>query len=160
MARTSRSRVQKKLLYFFLDDKLHKSLRVSRAKDELVAWCYPEERRVMYSYSLVNKHMKKAYTLKEAAQVLNKHKITIEDYILDGKVKKPTKAYSIGNSNSKWTKYFLQDKDIMQIHEFILEDGYSKNIPSKTELAALLNHNMILYTKTSEGKFVPVWRAE
>jgi ribosomal protein L25 (general stress protein Ctc) len=160
MARSKRVRVQKKFLYFFLDDKLHKSLRVSRARDEIVAWCYPDERRVMYSYSLVNKHMKKAYSLKESAELLNKHKITIEDYILEGKIKKPNRAYPIGNKESKWSKYFLQDKDIFQIHQYIIEDGYSKNTPSKTELQALLSHNMILYTKSSDGKFIPVWKAE
>jgi hypothetical protein len=27
-------------------------------------------------------------------------------------------------------------------------------------LMAILKHNIILYTKTEEGKFVPVWKAE
>jgi hypothetical protein len=42
-----------RLVYFFLDGKIHKSLHISRARDEIVAWCYPEKRRVMYNYSLV-----------------------------------------------------------------------------------------------------------
>jgi hypothetical protein len=54
----------------------------------------------------------------------------------------------------------LKQSDILQIHEFILEDGYSNNTPSKSELLAILKHNMILYTNTEEGKFLPFWKEE
>ena len=46
------------------------------------------------------------------------------------------------------------------LHQFILDDGHSSKLPSKTELLAILKHNTILYTKTEDGKFVPVWKAE
>jgi len=127
MARTKRTRTTKALLYFFLEGKIHKSLYVSRAKDEVT---------------------------------LNKHKITIEDYILEGKIKYPQKVYPIGNPESDWYKFMYSESDIMDIHQFILESGYSKNMPSKNELRALLKHNTILYTKTTEGNFVPVWKAD
>jgi len=160
MVRKPRKNKAKRLVYFFLDGKIHKSLRVSRAKDEIIAWCYPDKRRVMYSYSLVKKRMQKAYTLKEAATVLNRHKITVEDYILAGKIQQPTKIYPISNPESGWSKYMLQEEDILKIHQFILEDGYSSDIPSRSELIALLKHDTILYTKTTDGRFVPVWKAE
>lgn len=161
MAREKRIRSTQKLLYFFLDGKIHKSLHVSRARDEVTAWCYPERRRVMYSYSLVKKHMKKAYSLKEAAAILNKHKITVEEYILAGKIQAPTKIYPISNPDDPgWTMYMLNEEDILKIHQFILDDGYSSSTPSKTELLALLRHDTILYTKTTDGRFVPIWKAE
>jgi hypothetical protein len=160
MVREKRVGTPKRLVYFFLDDKIHKSLKISRAKDEIVAWCYPEKKRVMYSYSLVKKYMKKAYTLREAAAILNKHKVTVEDYILDGKIQVPTKIYPIGNPDSGWSKYMLKEDDILKIHQFILDDGYSSLTPSKSELLALLRNDIILYTKTNDGRFVPVWKAE
>jgi hypothetical protein len=54
----------------------------------------------------------------------------------------------------------LSESDIMDIHQFILDQGYLRDLPSKAELKALLKHNMILYTKTVDGSFVPVWKAE
>jgi hypothetical protein len=54
----------------------------------------------------------------------------------------------------------LREEDILEIHQFILEDGYSSDIPSRSELLALLRHDTILYTKTTDGRFVPVWKAE
>jgi len=113
MVRKKRNSKLKKLRYFFLNDKVHKVLRSSRSKDEIVAWCYPDHKRVMYSYSQVEKHMEHAYSM----------------------------------------------KDVLQVHEFILDSGHSKNVPSRAELLGLFKHNIILYTKTDSG-FVPVWKAE
>lgn len=160
MAGKKRTGTRKKFLYFFLNGKVHKILKRSRARDELIAWCYPEKKRVLYSYSQVEKNMQNAYTTKETAELLNKHKVTIEEYILQGKVKEPQRVYPIGNPDSTWNKFMFSESDILDIHQFIIDTGYSKNVPSRAELQALLKHNMILYTKTEEGRFVPVWKAE
>ena len=160
MARGKRQGVRKKFLYFFLNGKIHKVLRSSRARDEVVAWCYPDKKRVLYSYLLVEKNMEKAYSIKDAGQLLNRHKVTIEEYILQGKIKQPQKVYPISNPESTWSKFMLSESDILDIHQFILDAGYIRDLPTKAELQALLKHNMILYTKTKDGSFVPVWKAE
>lgn len=160
MARSKRKSSQKKFLYFFINGKVHKVLKKIRAKDELVAWSYPDAKRVLYSYSQVEKEMQKAYSIKEAGLLLNRHKVTIENYILDGKIKEPQFIYPIGNSSSSWNKYMLSESDILDIHQFILDSGYLRDLPTKAELIALLKHNMILYTKSSDGNFIPVWKAE
>ena len=160
MAREKRPGIRKKFLYFFLNGKIHKVLRSSRARDEVVAWCYPDAKRVLYPYSLVKKNMENAYSTTEAAKLLNRHKVTIEEYILQGKVKAPQKVYPISNPESKWSKYMFSESDILDIHQFIIDAGYIRELPSRTELQALLKHNVILYTKTNDGSFVPVWKAE
>lgn len=160
MARRKRKSTRKSFLYFFLNGKLHKVLKTSRGRDELIAWHYEDKKRVLYSYSLVEKQMEDAYTLVQVGQLLNKHKVTLEEYILQGKVKVPQKVYPIGNPESTWSKYMLSESDIMDIHQFILDAGYSNSTPTKAELSALLKNHMMLYTKTEEGKFVPVWKAE
>ena len=161
MARRKRNGNLKELRYFFLNDKIHKVLRASRSKDELVAWCYPDSKRVLYSYSQVYKHLGKAYSVKQVGLLLNKHSVTIHDYILEGKIKTPSKIYPIGDpTNENWSKYLFSEADILDIHQFILDAGHSNNMPSRAELLGLLKHNIILYTKSSEGKFIPVWKAE
>lgn len=161
MAGYKRDGKSKSLRYFFLNDKIHKVLRSSRSKDELVAWSYPDKKRVMYSYSQVKKNMETAYTVVEVASMLNKHRVTIQEYILDEKVSTPQKIYPIGQPDSeKWSQYMFNQKNILDIHQHILDSGHSKEIPSKAELQALLKNNLVLYTKTEDGKFVPVWKAE
>jgi len=160
MARKNRQRVRKKLVYFFLNGKVHKVLKLSRGKDEVIAWCYVDKKRVMYSYAQVDKHMEKAYTVIEAGKILGRHRVTIEEYILQGKIKQPQKVYPISNPESTWSKYMLSESDILDIHQFIIDAGHIRDLPSRAELQAILKHNLILYTKTDDGKFVPVWKAE
>jgi len=160
MARKNRQGLRKKLFYFFLNGKIHKVLKASRAKDEIIAWCYPDKKRVMYSYSQVEKSMEKAYSIVEAGRILSRHRVTIEEYILQGKIKRPQKVYPISNPDSTWSRYMLSESDILDIHQFIIDAGHIRDLPSRSELQALLKHNLILYTKTEEGKFVPVWKAE
>ena len=160
MARENRQRLRKKFVYFFLNGKVHKVLRLSRAKDEVVAWSYVDKKRVMYSYAQVDKNMEKAYTVLEAGKILGRHRVTIEEYILQGKIKQPQKVYPISNPESTWSKYMLSESDILDIHQFIIDAGHIRDLPSRAELQALLKHNLILYTKTTDGKFVPVWKAE
>jgi hypothetical protein len=159
MVGKKRAGARKKFLYFFLNNKIHKVIKLSRAKDELVAWCYPDKKRVLYAYSEVKKYKESAYTTKEVAGLLNKHKVTIEEYILTGKVKIPQRIYPIGNPSSEWSKFMFSESDILDLHQYILDVGYTKNMPSRIELIALLKQNIILYTKTDTG-FVPVWRAD
>lgn len=161
MVRRKRKSVRKRFLYFFLNDKIHKVLRAHRSKDELVAWCYPDKKRVLYSYAQVEKYMQNAYTMTQVGLILGKHKVTIQDYILEGKIKAPQKVYPISNpDHENWSKYMFSESDILDLHQFIVDAGHSKELPSKAELQALLKRNVILYTKTDEGKYVPVWKAE
>lgn len=160
MARGKRSRIRKRFIYFFLNDKIHKVIKSSRARDEIIAWCYPDKKRVLYSYSQVEKEMSTAYSIAQVAQILNRHRVTIQDYILEGKIRAPHKIYPIGKTDSSWFKYMFSEKEILDIHQFIIDAGYSNGMPSRSELRALLKHNMILYTKSSDGNFVPVWKAE
>ena len=160
MVRKNRQGLRKKLFYFFLNGKIHKVLKASRAKDEIIAWSYPDKKRVMYSYSQVDKSMEKAYSIVEAGKILGRHRVTIEEYILQGKIKRPQKVYPIGNPDSTWSRYMLSESDILDIHQFIIDAGHIRDLPSRSELQALLKHNLILYTKTVDGSFVPVWKAE
>jgi len=160
MARENRQRLRKKFVYFFLNGKVHKVLRLSRAKDEVVAWSYLDNKRVMYSYAQVDKHMERAYGIVEVSKIIGRHRVTIEEYILQGKVKQPQKVYPISNPDSSWSKYMFSESDILDIHQFIIDAGHIRDLPSRAELQAILKHNLILYTKTDDGKFVPVWKAE
>jgi hypothetical protein len=115
---------------------------------------------MMYAYSQVEKNMEKAYGIQDVGKLLNRHRVTLEEYILKGKVKQPQKIYPIGNPDSTWSRYMFSESDILDIHQYIIDVGQTLDVPSRSELQALLKHNLILYTKTEDGKFVPVWKAE
>ncbi len=79
MARKTRKSKLKELRYFFLNEKVHKVLRASRSKDEVIAWHYESKKRVLYSYSQVEKNMSKAYSISEVASLLDLSIILSQD---------------------------------------------------------------------------------
>jgi len=161
MVRSKGNRTQEKFRYFYLNKKLHKVLKSSRVKNTLIAWSYEDKKRVLYVFSDVKKYKQNAYTLAEVCKMLNKHRVTIQDYILEGKVRAPQKVYPIGNAeNFKWSQYMFSEDDILELYDYIISAGREiEKLPTKSELKALIKHNIILYTKTSEGQFVPVWKS-
>jgi len=124
-------------------------LKLSRARDEVIAWSYLDKKRMLYSYSQVEKNMEKAYSVVEVSKILGRHRVTIEEYILQGKIKQPQRVYPISNPDSTWSKYMLSESDILDIHQFIIDAGHIRELPSRSELLRQKTENLYLYGRRS-----------
>jgi hypothetical protein len=76
-----------KVLYFYLDGKLYKTLHRNRAEDLIIVWDYLLEKRVAYSLSDVQKNRTHAYTVTQAAKMINRSVDTIKRHWRDGDIK-------------------------------------------------------------------------
>ena len=168
MAKQKRAKNKRRVLYFYLNDNLHRTLQVNRADDTIIAFNFVEGKRVAYNYTDVQKNRKHAYSISEVARLVNRHVDTIKRHLRSGEIKKPQQAYAL-DDNTKLGRYYFTDEDIKQVREFLRtvhigrprNDGSitASNIPSKTELEALLRNETVLYAKDKDGEFVPVWKA-
>ena len=157
-----------RLRYFYLNSKLHKVLRRSRAEDLIVAWDYQMGKRVAYSLADVNKNKQHAYPIKEVVQLIGKHEDTIKMHLYRGDLKFPQRVYSL-NGNKTPGKYFWSEDNIREMHDFFktvhrgrprIDGGITPgNMPSRSELEAMMKQENILYVKNTDGEFVPVWKA-
>jgi hypothetical protein len=156
-----------KVLYFYLDGKLYKTLHRNRAEDLIIVWDYVLEKRVAYSLSNVQKSRTNAYTVTQAAKMINRSVDTIKRHWRDGDIKKPFMTYSL-DGQKRPNKYFFSEDDIRAMQEFFKtvhrgrprKDGLitPSNIPSIAEIEALIRNEKVLYAKNDEGEFVPVWK--
>jgi hypothetical protein len=156
-----------RLRYFYLNSKLHKVLRRSRAEDLIVAWDYQMGKRVAYSLADVNKNKQHAYPIKEVVQLIGKHEDTIKMHLYRGDLKFPQRVYSL-NGNKTPGKYFWSEDNIREMHDFFktvhrgrprIDGGITPgNMPSRSELEAMMKQENILYVKNNDGEFVPVWK--
>ena len=163
-----KSRKSRPINYFYLNGLLHKKLHINRAADIITAWCYPEHRRVAYTYSDMRKRMGKAFTTVEAGKLLGRSRLTLERAILNGDIEEPQFTYGLNEAKKKY-KYMWSEEDILAMHAFLLtvhrgrprKDGLitNSNIPSARELRAMIRHNEIIYVKRGD-RFVPTWEAE
>lgn len=168
MAKQRRAKAQRRVLYFYLNDILHKTLQVNRADDTIIAFNFVEGKRVAYNYTDVKRNRKHAYSISEVAKLINRHIDTIKRHLRSGDLKKPQQAYALYD-HTKLGRYYFTDEDIKHMREFFKtihigrprKDGNitASNIPSKTELEAMLRNETVLYIKDNEGEFVPVWKA-
>jgi hypothetical protein len=167
MVRKNRKRSERRILYFYLNDALHRALQTNRTDDTIVAWNFLENKRVAYNYSDVQKNKQHAYSISEVGKLINRHVDTIKRHLRSGDIPKPQQAYALDNKE-KLGRYFFSENNIRQIREFFKtvhigrprKDGNvtASNIPSKAELEALLKNETVLYAKNSDGTFVPVWK--
>ena len=167
MVKQKRKGSSKTLRHFYLNDELHKTLNVLRPDDMLVAWNYPQYKRVAYVLSDARQHMQRAYGVNQVSLMMNRTNLTILRYIYAGKIQAPQKSYLLEDP-SREGKYFFSEDDIYKLHDYLLTvnigrpraDGQKRatNVPSRRELEALIKNDTVLYVKTTDGEFTPVWK--
>jgi len=169
MANEARKRKSKPLNVFFLNGKLHKKLRINRGADTIETWCYPDERRVAYTYSDVKKNYKPAFSTREVAEMLGKSEETLENAIRRGGIEEPAVMYTLSENKHKFARRWSEE-DIMALHAYMLSvhrgrprrDGRitPQKLPTARELRAMIRQEQIFYVKMEDGSFRPTWRAE
>lgn len=161
-------RKSRPLNYFYLNGKLHKKLHINRGADTITTWCYPDHRRVAYTYSDVLLNKEPAYTLQEVGKMLNRRPDTIERAILEGNIVAPQYTYGLDENKHKY-KYMWHESDIIAAHEYFSQvhkgrprkDGLitPMHLPTLRELRAIIRQQNILYVRDEDGSFRPTWQA-
>ena len=167
MGRKKRSSSATRLRYFYLNDKLHKALRRSRAEGILIAWDYLEGKRVAYNLQDFDRNKQHAYPISDVVKLIGKHQDTIKWHLYRGDFRFPQRIYSL-NGNRTPGKYLWSENDVRRLHDFFktVHVGRPRNdggitpgdMPSRAELEAMFKDENVLYIKNDDGQFVPVWK--
>lgn len=163
----SRRRRRKPLRYFYVNGELHRVLRVIRPSDLVETWSYPQAKRVAYSWSDVKKRMGSAFTMQEVSKMIGRHRVQIENYILDGHIRTPQRTYALNDERTPG-KYLFSEEDVLGLHDYLLtvhigrprKDGKITpgKMPTKAELRAVMKHEVVTYIKTEGNEFIPTWK--
>ncbi|QJD50819.1 helix-turn-helix DNA-binding protein [Streptomyces phage Bmoc] len=153
--------------YFFLDDVPHKKLQINRGADTLLAWNYIERKRVQYVWSIVKRNMTRAFYGSEVQKMLGRHRNSLYLYTKEEQIRKPFRTYTL-DGEFRPGIYLWSEKNILELHELLVQRGYgakrkdglptATRLPSRTELLAMMRNDVVLYTKTRDGNFTPVWQ--
>lgn len=101
--------------YFFLNDKLHNFIRVVKSDNSVVAWCYQDEARLWLPRPLVRQTYKKAYTISQAAKLINTSGRVIRELIEKELVKRPEKAYDL--SDYRPLSSYINEDDMIALRQ-------------------------------------------
>lgn len=121
-----------------------------------------------YKYTDVKKRAGKAFTTIEVANLVNRTRLTIELYIMNGIIDRPQMTYNL--ESRRPFKFMWSEDDVMKLHEYLStvhigrprKDGEitTRDMPNARELRAIMRQEAILYVRNKDGEFVPTWQAE
>jgi hypothetical protein len=169
MKRSKKNRTEQKRAWrwFFLNGQLHKLLSVSYARDECVAWCYPENKRKLYQWSDIRRRASRGFTVRQVANMMNRNPQQINRYIWSGQIEKPAMAVGPG---SNFSIRIFTEEEVFKIRDVVASQSRGRprndglivplNVPSREEVYAKMKYNAQLYIKTEDGRFVPLYEAE
>jgi hypothetical protein len=115
------------------------------------------------------RNRKKAYTVGETAILVNRHKKYLPNLMKRGVIPHPTGSQKGGATGWQVRSYYSE----LQVHEIrdilatyhIGQPRKDKLItnditPTKQELTRRMGDGILTYTRTEDGRFIPVWNEE
>lgn len=112
------------------------------------------------------KNRKRAYTVGETADLVNRHKKYLPYLYKQGIIPAPTGSQKGGATGWQVRSYY-SELQVMEIRDILAsyhigrprKDKLITNdiTPSKQELTRRMGDGILTYTKTEDGRFIPVW---
>jgi hypothetical protein len=112
------------------------------------------------------KKRERAYTVAETAKLINRHRKYIPNLIKNGIIPPPTGAKVNGERGFRIRSYYSESQ-VKEIRDILAsihigqprKDGLITNnmTPTSQELTRRMGDGILTYTKTEDGRFIPVW---
>jgi len=155
---------------FFLNNDLVRLVYYNRPNNICEIYNFNQDKMQTMIYSDFKKHRKRAFSTKNTTKIFKRSRMQLERWIKNGLIKPPTGAVSGGKRVFQKLSYYSED-DLFTIRKILAtmhvgrprKDGRitpSKDIPTERELRSLIGDAIMLYTKTEDGRFVPIWAEE
>jgi hypothetical protein len=153
---------------FFINGELHELWRVDKGQNMIYAFDYKTKEKRAYILSQVKKDFEYAFTIGEVCRFIGRHPDRVRRAMHDKQIERGTIARR-PNKKKVGGTYYFSESQLMDIRDYFASVGrgrprkdgivFSWKVPSKEELRAMIGRSEILYVKTSENTFVPIWQA-
>jgi len=167
---SGKSSIKPSNVIFFINKELVKILHRNKPANICTLYNYIHDKEQTMIYSDFKKHRKRAYTVATTMRIFKRSRMQFERWMNQGIVPKPTGAAKGGIRAWQTMSYYSED-DLFAIREAMTKihigkprnDGRvtpAKDVLSEKDLRSLLGDGIMLYTKTEDGRFIPVWQEE
>jgi hypothetical protein len=151
---------------WFLNGDLVRLYHSSRSTGMVTVYNINKDRIETCLRSDFRKNRQRAYTIAETAILINRHRKYIPSLIKRGVIPPPVGSQVDGKRGWQVRAYYSEDhvRDIRAILASIhigqpRKDGLITNnmTPTNQELTRRMGDGILTYTKTEDGRFIPVW---
>ena len=112
------------------------------------------------------KNRLRAYTVNETAKLVNRHRKYMPQLMEKGTIPLPTGS-SIGKVRGWQIRSYYSELQVVEIRDILAtysigrprKDGLINNdiTPTRQELTRRMGDGILTYTRTEDGRFIPVW---
>ena len=151
---------------WFLNGDLVRLHHSSRSTGMVSVYNITKDRLETCLRSDFRKNRERAYTVAETAKLINRHRKYMPKLMKTGMIPKPIGARLNGQRGWQIRSYYSEStvRDIRAILATIhigqpRKDGLITNnmTPTSQELTRRMGDGILTYTKTEDGRFIPVW---
>lgn len=150
---------------FFFNNDLVEIIHTNRSLNLVTVWNYKQKKRQQILYTDFKKYRKRAYSLPRVGKILDRTVMQMYRYIEAGQIDPPQETTKENTAAGRHRAYWSEDY-IYEIRNMIAKihrgrprkDGLiTSSVISEQELRYRLGDGIMLYTQTSDGRYVPVW---
>ena len=150
---------------FFINNDLVRFISSNRGQNIAYIFNLTKDKEQTMLLSDFKKHRKRAYTVIDTCRLLNKSPSQLRLHIRTGFIDPPTGILADGERSYTRKSYYSEDQ-IFSIREALStihigrprKDGkVSNSMLTEQELRAKMGDALVLYTRTKDGEFIPVW---
>jgi hypothetical protein len=151
---------------WFLNEDLVRPHHYSRSTGLVTLYNINKERLETCLISDFKRNREKAYTINETAELINRHRKYIPSLIKRGIIPEPVGSRLDGKRGWQVRAYYSESQ-VREIRDILAsihigqprKDGLVTNnmTPNKQELTRRMGDGILKYTKTEDGRFIPVW---
>jgi hypothetical protein len=151
---------------WFLNGDLVRLHHSSRSTGMVTVYNINKDRIETCLRSDFRRNRQRAYTIAETAKLVNRHRKYMPSLIKRGVIPKPVGSSIDGKTGFQIRAYYSEDhvREIRAILASIhigqpRKDGLITNnmTPTSQELTRRMGDGILTYTKTEDGRFIPVW---
>lgn len=120
-----------------------------------------------FVYSHIKRSHERAFTTLEVSNLVNRGKDAVENYILEGHIRRPAMTYTL-DGTFRPVKFMWREKDILELHDYLMTIHYGRPrkdgeitpypTPTKNELRAMMKHDIVYYVENGKGEKVKVFK--
>lgn len=151
---------------YFLNGDLVKSHHLNRANGIMSVYNVNKSRIESCLISDFKKNRERAYSLKKTAELVNRHVKYLPSLIKSGEIPAPTGAQE-GGGRAWQVRSYYSESQVREIRDILAtknigrprKDGLINNntTPTVQELTRRMGDGILTYTRTEDGRFVPIW---
>jgi hypothetical protein len=151
---------------WFLNNDLVRPHHITRSAGTITVYNIIQDRLETCLISDFKRNRERAYTVGETAKLVNRHKKYMPSLMKRGIIPKPMGSQKGGDTGWQVRSYYSESQ-VKEIRDILAsihigkarKDGLVTNnlTPTNQELTRRMGDGILTYTKTEDGRFIPVW---